>query len=112
MWFKVDDQIPFHPKIIAVGNQTAGVWMRAGAWSGQQLTDGFIPEAITQALGATRGDLNRLVQYGLWDRATGGYQFHDWAQYQPSATQVRQERQKSRERMRELRANADRKPKK
>ena len=82
--------------------------MRAGAWCGAQLTDGFVPEDMVAALGGNKGDTTKLVQSGLWDKAQGGYQFHDWDKYQPSSKKVREEQAKARARMRELRANADR----
>lgn len=107
MWFKIDDQFPFHSKADRAGNQAIGVWARAGAWSGQQLTDGYIPDGIVKALGATRSDTTRLIQAGLWHKVPGGYQFHDWEKYQPSAVSVREKREKERERLRKLRANAE-----
>ena len=107
MWFKVDDQIPFNPKVLQAGNKAMGLWVRAGAWSGSMLTDGYIPDDIVTALGGKREDTTRLLQAGLWDREIGGYRFHDWAEYQPSSAKVKQEQAKARKRMRELRANAD-----
>jgi len=41
-WFKVDDTLAFHAKVVAAGNAAMGLWVRAGAHSMQQLTDGFI----------------------------------------------------------------------
>ena len=39
-WFRVDDTLAMHPKVYAAGNAAMGLWVRAGAWSMQQLTDG------------------------------------------------------------------------
>lgn len=105
MWFKVDDQLAFHPKAFTVGNTALGLWVRAGSWSGAQLTDGHIPDHVIKALGGTRADTTRLVQSGLWEKVPGGYQFHDWEQYQPASKDVRTKRTQARNRMRELRAN-------
>lgn len=90
-WFKADDQLPFHPKVLAAGNAAMGLWIRAGTWSSSQLTDGFIPTAIASAM-ANECDADALVDANLWDRVDGGYQFHDWADFQPSAEEEREKR--------------------
>lgn len=91
-WFKADDQLPFHPKVLAAGNAAMGLWIRAGTWSSSQLTDGFIPIAIASAM-ANECDADALVDANLWDRVDGGYQFHDWSDFQPSAEEEREKRE-------------------
>ena len=90
-WFKVDDQLAFHAKIVAAGNSAMGLWIRAGSWSSAQLTDGFIPTHMANAM-ANPCDQDALVMAGLWDEVEGGYQFHDWSEFQPSAEEERQKR--------------------
>jgi hypothetical protein len=77
------------------GNEAMGLWVRAGSWSSAQLTNGFIPEHMAKAMAnamANGCDLDALVMAGLWDRIDGGYQFHDWADFQPDATKERNKR--------------------
>jgi hypothetical protein len=62
-WFRVDDNLAFHAKAIAAGNAAMGLWVRAGAWAMQQLTDGEIPRHMAQQMG-TRGEIKRLVDSG------------------------------------------------
>jgi len=102
-WFKVDDNLGFHHKVIAAGNPAMGLWVRAGSICAQQLTDGFVPDHLVAALGTT-AQAKRLVAAGLWDRARGGYRFHGWAERQPSKVDVEAERAAAKERMREYRA--------
>lgn len=94
-WFKVDDALHSHPKVMAAPLAALGLWVVAGSWSAANLTDGFVavqvlprlhPDAVTLA--------DELVTAGLWKRAKGGYQFHDWANYQPSRDDVLEERRK------------------
>lgn len=92
MWFKVDDGLAFHAKTVAAGNAAMGLWVRAGAWSAQQLTDGHVPAHMVAALGATRKHAAALVAAGLWVQADDGYRFHEWEQRQPSADEVRADR--------------------
>ena len=94
-WFKVDDQLAFHAKIVAAGNSAMGLWIRAGSWSSAQLTDGFIPTHMAFAMAnamANPCDQDALVMAGLWDEVDGGYQFHDWSEFQPSAEEERAKR--------------------
>jgi len=104
-WFKVDDALAFHMKALTAGNQALGLWVRAGSWSMQQLSDGFVPASIVTALGGTHKDARSLMQAGLWHQVDGGFQFHDWAEYQPTRDSVIAEREAAAERMREVRAN-------
>lgn len=90
-WFKVDDQLAFHQKAVIAGNSAMGLWVRAGSWSCAQLTDGFIAKAMANAM-ANQCDADALVLAGLWDEVEGGYQFHDWSEFQPSAEEEKEKR--------------------
>lgn len=104
-WFKVDDNLAFHHKVIAAGNAAIGLWARAGSFSMQQLTDGFIPDHVIPSLGK-KAEATRLVQVGLWERVDGGYRFHQWSERQPSKQQVEAERLAARERQQRAREAA------
>lgn len=93
-WFKVDDQLAFNAKIITAGNEAMGLWVRAGSWSCAQLTGGFIAKAMANAM-ANECDANALVMAGLWDEVEGGYQFHDWDEFQPDAAAEKEKRKRT-----------------
>lgn len=101
-WFRVDDAFAMSPKAVAAGNAAVGLWVRAGSWSMQQLTDGHVPDPIALMLGR-RQDANRLVSADLWDRVEDGYQFRNWAEYQPSKEQIETQRANAAERQRKAR---------
>lgn len=101
-WFKVDDTLAFHGKVVAAGNAAMGLWVRAGAWSMQQLTDGFVPTHIARQLGRA-AEARRLVDAGLWTEKDGGYLFHEWTQRQPSRAKVHADREANAERLRKWR---------
>jgi hypothetical protein len=115
-WFKVDDNLALNPKVIMAGNAAMGLWVRAGSWSGQQLTDGFVPDPIINVLtGEGLALADQLVTVGLWYREEDGYQFKDWHEYQPVKEKVLAEREAARERRsgsspRASRLDADWKP--
>jgi len=87
-WFKVDDGLAFHAKVVLAGNAAMGLWVRAGSWVAQQLTDGYIPDQIVTTLG-TRAQAKALENAGLWIREGNGYRFHGWLDYNPTAEEVR-----------------------
>jgi len=93
MWFKVDDSFPQHPKVLAIPRRdraaTIGLWALAGIWCSQQLTDGYLAEHMVEELAGTRKQADLLVKVNLWEPAEGGYQIHDYLDYNPSADEVR-----------------------
>lgn len=101
-WFKVDDGLAFHPKAVVAGNAAMGLWVRAGAWSSQQLTDGFVPDHMIPSLGKP-AQARALVTAGLWTREEGGYRFWQWDSRNPSRASVEAGRDDARERMRKAR---------
>jgi hypothetical protein len=101
-WFKVDDTLALHQKTVAAGNSAMGLWVRAGSWSMQTLSDGFVPDVIVTALGS-HAQARKLVDVGLWDRMPSGYAFHEWAERQPTKTDVEQERADNARRQKEWR---------
>lgn len=104
-WYKVDDSFHSHPKATATSLAALGLWVVAGSWSGNHLTDGFIPDHVVQLLARGSVELaGELVSAGLWKRTRGGYQFHDWAGYQPTKAGVLRERAAATERQRRKRA--------
>ena len=99
-WFKVDDQLAFHPKAIVAGNAALGLWVRAGSWCAAHVTQGALPAHMLRTLGAQRRDAEKLVTAGLWMRTEDGYLFKDWDDYQPTKEQVEAKRVATRERVR------------
>lgn len=107
-WFKVDDTLAFHAKTVAAGNAAMGLWVRAGAWSMQTLSDGFVPTQIVRQIG-TRSEAKRLVDADLWTEKDDGYMFHEWTQRQPTRAKVQSDREANAERLRKWREDKKRK---
>ena len=104
-WFKVDDTLAHHAKAVAAGNAAMGLWVRAGAWCSQQLTDGFVPDHMARSLGSAR-EIAALVRVGLWAAEEGGYQFHQWGGRNPTRVEVETRRAEDAKRKAEARAKA------
>jgi hypothetical protein len=105
MWFKIDDTLADHDKVLKAGNAAMGLWVRCGAWSARQLTEGFIPKRIARLYG--RPSLVKvLLESGLWCESEDGYQMHDFLDYNPSKEKVLSERRAATERQRRAREAA------
>ncbi len=107
-WFKVDDGFWSHPKVLTMSADATSLWVRAGAYSCQHLTDGFIASGLLQVLGSEDAALE-LVGNGLWVEAEGGYEFHDWDDYQETSDAVKRRREQARERQRRFREERENK---
>jgi hypothetical protein len=96
-WFKVDDHLTFHPKVLSVGNEAIGAWVRLGAYCGGHLTDGAVPAAIALSVCGNK-IAAQLVAAGFLEQRDGSYLMHDYLDYNPSAEQVKAARAASAER--------------
>lgn len=103
-WFKVDDKLHSHPKRHRAGLRAMGLWVVAGSWCGDQLTDGFVPTDMLMALGGKPADAAALVTAGLWVVVDGGWRFHEWAAMNPAKTDIETQRAEWRQRQADARA--------
>lgn len=106
-WAKIDDQFHAHPKIASMDYRmlaAVGLHTLALSWCASQLTDGFVPENQPARLAGNTGRLlprtgvaglvDCLLSAGMWERVEGGYQIHDYLDYNPSKDAVLSERAK------------------
>jgi hypothetical protein len=64
-WLRIDDQFAFNPKVMAAGNEAAGVYVRALCYCCANRTDGFIPDEIAAMLTPSRYSRGRLAVWEL-----------------------------------------------
>ncbi len=92
-WFRVDDKFAFHQKAVKAGNAAIGVWTRLGAWSSDQLTDGWLPCEIASLIqGTDAGALDQLLAVGLLELDGKNYRLHDFLDWNPSSKSVNRKR--------------------
>lgn|SRR5215472_1303655 len=101
-WFRLDDSFHSHPKVIAAGNEAVGLYVRCGTYAAEHLTDGFVGRSIVLLYGS-EALAARLVEARLWNRARGGWNIHDYLDYNPSREAVEKERKAAAERQRRRR---------
>ena len=99
-WFKVDDAFWAHPKTLALSDAAVALWVRAGSYCAQHLTDGAVPASALWMMRSDEFVAHDLVAAGLWKQTPTGYLFHDWAKYQPTRESIEAEREAGRERQR------------
>ena len=104
-WFRMDDSFDDHPKTLRAGNEAAGLFVRCGTWSSRQLTDGFVPAEKALQYG-TRALVKRLLDVVFFEVVDGGYQIHDFLDYNPSKAQVTRDRQAAADRQTKARTKA------
>lgn len=101
-WVKLDDQIMRSPKIRAVSRDAFALHIAGLCYCATALTDGRIPDrdlplVAAEAL-APEASAGELEGVGLWVRTDGGWDIHDYLDYQPSRDAVMEDRRKARER--------------
>lgn len=111
MFFPIPDEFPTRADVLAVvatsGNGPIGLYVRAGAWSVHQRTDGRIPRHVAVTLG-TEEEAAALVRERLWRKARNGYVFTPWPG--PTRAEIDSRRADSAARQRRSRANRSHAP--
>jgi hypothetical protein len=121
-WFVIDDNSHMHPKFVAAKNAALGLWVRAGGYAAQHLTDGIVPGVIAKMYG-TPAQVRKLVEVGLWHEhghtcphpkcprpAPGDYAIHDYLEYNPTRRDVQARRDREADKKRRYRARAEQLP--
>ena len=97
-WVRFDDEFYDHPKVCALSpnlrDACITLFVFADCWSSKQLTDGFIPAPqIARLMGKpVAKHAKELVRVALWEDAEGGWQVHDYLEYNPSREESLQDR--------------------
>ena len=91
-WFKVDDGFWSHPKVLGLSAQAVALWVRAGSYCANHLTDGNVARGVVAVLGHSESDATELVFAGLWKNTHDGWKYNDWADYQPAREEIERQR--------------------
>ena len=112
-WVRLDEEFAEHPKLANAGPLAGMMQVAALCYCNRHLTDGFIPrgqapklitcdglyrERNGQVLPVTWRDVVQdMLNEGLWEEVDGGYQIHDYLEFQPSKEDVLSSREQKRE---------------
>lgn len=107
-WGRLDDQANGNPKLLALSDPAYRMWACALIYCQAQLTDGFVPEHAIHTFGvrarnkeAVADELCRALAPGkgpLWAKVEGGYQLHDYLDWNDSREEVESKRKRDRNR--------------
>lgn len=97
-WFNADDKMHSHPKSRIAGLEAMGLWLLAGTYCTDYLTDGEVPEWFVESWPRGKQLAGKLVKAGFWEAAEDGWQFLSWAEYQRTKEQVLAAKEKAAER--------------
>lgn len=100
-YIKVDQSLGDHrrsldlsPKhyLAALGLHVLGI-----GYCDRMRSDGYIPDAIVPRIGGTscKAALAELVRVGFWETTDGGYQIHDYLDWQDSASELDAKREQA-----------------
>ncbi|MDP7337680.1 MAG: hypothetical protein QF786_00060 [Vicinamibacterales bacterium] len=106
MWVKIDDAFPEHEKFYRAGRRcgrdgyerAVSLMVQALCYASHHLTDGFVPaEKVARFMGRRPTDVaSVLLDERLLELVDGGYQIHDFLDYQPTADAVKEKRRRDR----------------
>lgn len=74
-WARLDDQFWSNPKIVAAGNESAGIFARALSYCAANETNGFVPMTIARTIASRLRARERLEMNQLWTKVTPGDRF-------------------------------------
>ena len=106
-WVRIDDEFGEHPKVVAAGPLAVAIQIKAKCYASRNLTNGFIPSDVVSSFlsGFEALRIGRkpaldvdwpayMIDKGLWELAPGGYNIHDYLDYNPSKAEVLERRAK------------------
>jgi hypothetical protein len=111
MWTRLDDSLIDHSKVCRAGQllgkngmgMTIGFFSVALMWTNKHLTDGFLPGDVVKQFPHFEKPLalaDALSKAGLLEKVDGGFQIHDFGDFNVSAAKVKRRRKEDRERKR------------
>lgn len=78
-FFPVPDEFYKDPNFLGWSAEAYSLWMLAGSWSCDCLTDGSVPiTALALFPPAISAAADELVKRRIWKRARSGYQYLTW----------------------------------
>lgn len=114
-WVKLDDHFPEHEKVNGLHDRAFRFHVAALCYCARNRTDGLITARSAGVVAAilntqTKRWIDELTAAGLWtaDEGSDGWRINDYLDYNPSAEQIRADRDAARERMRSLRSSRER----
>lgn len=94
-WVRLDDRFPSHRKVALLSDRAFRLYVSALCWSSENLTEGRILDRELSLVARVRGTktvAKELEDARLWDRIEGGWDIHDYLEYNPDRARVQADR--------------------
>lgn len=98
-WVRLDDSFADHPKVRALSPSAFRAHVVVLCYCARHLTDGAVAGPILASLGVRGKDTAELVRARLWHETDGGIVVHDYLEYNPSRSDVEDQRRAAAERL-------------
>lgn len=97
-WVNMDDGYPEHPKVDALSDAAFRLHTAGICYCNRHLTDGYIEAGRVSRLVPRfkKSALVELMHSKLWLPADGGYDVHDFLDWNPSRKQIEDRRERIR----------------
>lgn len=95
-WVRLDDRFPSHRKVALLSDRAFRLYVSALCWASENLTEGKILDRELPLVARLRGAkaaAKELEEARLWDRFDGGYEIHDFLEYNPDRARVQADRE-------------------
>jgi hypothetical protein len=107
-WARIDDRANGNAKLIALSDAAWRMWGCGLIFAQANLTDGFIASGAIATFGVKARDRRKVInelcrslvkgKAPLWHRVDGGYQIHDYLQWNESREAILRERERAKSR--------------
>jgi hypothetical protein len=81
-----------NPKVLALGLEAMGLHAWCISYCDLAVTDGFIPVEAFPTVKGVKSALKRLLDAGRLREVEGGYQLHDYLDYNRSAAKIAEDK--------------------
>ena len=86
-WVKLDDRFPDNPKIAPLSDRAFVAYVTSVCYCARELTDGFIPAKTARMYAGKASAVKELTPH-LWEPCAGGFNVHDFLEYNPPRSHV------------------------
>jgi hypothetical protein len=112
-WGRLDDQANRSPKLLALSDPAWRMWGCGLIYCNEELTDGFIPAHMIETFGVKAAGKKKIAKElctklvpgkdSLWHEVPGGYQVHDYLDWNDSREEVLKKRASGKDRQQRYR---------
>lgn len=106
-WGRLHDKANENPKLLALSDAAHRMWSSALIYCQDKLTDGFVPEWAIHAFGVRAPNKDEIIaelctslvqgKGPLWHRVDGGFQLHDYLDWNDSKEEILEQRKRKAE---------------